>query len=107
MAAFATSEGYSVKPDAHMPFHGYYFRMLSGQTAKARGGAKNYIADGKIVGGFALVAYPAEYGDSGVMTFMINQDGSLLEKDLGETTVQRATAMTDFDPDSDWHPISN
>jgi hypothetical protein len=102
LVAFATSEGYTAKPDAHMPFHGYYFHMLNGQSAKTPGGAKNYVVDGKMVKGFAFVAYPAKYGDSGVMTFMINQDGVLLEKDLGKTTEQTATAMTEFDPDSAW-----
>jgi hypothetical protein len=105
LVAYATSEGYSVKPDAYTPFHGYYFRMLKGQSDKARGGAKNYIVDGKMVGGFAFVAYPAEYGNSGVMTFMTNQDGVLLQKDLGKTTAQTAMAMTAFDPDSGWGPV--
>ena len=58
-----------------------------------------------MIGGFAFVAYPAEYGNSGVMTFMINQDGVLLQKDLGKTTVQMATAMTEFDPDTNWRPV--
>jgi hypothetical protein len=102
MAAFATAEGYSVKPDAHVPFHGYYFRILKGQTKNAPGGAKDYVVDGKMVGGFAFVAYPAEYGNSGVMTFMINQDGVLLQKNLGKNTTETATAMTEFDPDSGW-----
>lgn len=105
LAAFATSEGYAIKPDAHVPFHGYFFQMLTGQTNKARGGAKNYLVDGKMVGGFAFVAYPAEYGNSGVMTFTINQDRVLLEKDLGKSTTQTATAMTDFDPDSGWSVV--
>jgi hypothetical protein len=102
LAAFATSEGYTVKPDAHAPFHGYFFHMLTGQSNKARGGARNYIVAGKMTGGFAFVAYPAEYGSSGVMTFIINQDGALLQKDLGNTTVQTASAMTEFDPDNSW-----
>jgi hypothetical protein len=102
LAAFATSEGYTVKPDAHVPFHGYFFHMLTGQSNKARGGAKNYVVGGKMTGGFAFVAYPAEYGNSGVMTFIISQDGVLLQKDLGNTTGQTATAMTEFDPDSSW-----
>jgi Protein of unknown function (DUF2950) len=102
LAAFATSEGYKAKPDAHTPFHGYYFHMLKGQSDKAPGGAKDYVVDGKMVGGFAFVAYPAEYGNSGVMTFIINQDGVLLQKDLGKTTTETATAMTKFDPDSSW-----
>jgi hypothetical protein len=105
LVAYATSEGYIAKPDAHMPFHGYYFRMLRGQSDKAHGGAKNYIVDGKMVGGFAFVTYPAEYGNSGVMTFMMNQDGVLLQKDLGKTTAQTAAAMTEFDPDSGWSPV--
>ena len=102
LAAFATSEGYSVKPDAHTPFHGYYFRMLQGQTDKAKGGAKDYVVDGRMVRGFAFAAYPAEYGNSGVMTFIINQDGVLYQKDLGKTTTETVTAMTKFDPDAGW-----
>jgi hypothetical protein len=102
LAAFATAEGYTVKPDAHKAFHGYYFRILKGQTANAPGGAKNYVTDGKMVGGFALVAYPAEYGNSGVMSFIISQDGVLLQKDLGKTTTETATAMNEFDPDAGW-----
>lgn len=105
LAAFATSEGYAVKPDAHVPFHGYFFHMLAGQSKKARGGAKKYTVDGKMVGGFAFVAFPAQYGNSGVMSFMINQDGVFLEKDLGKTTTELATAMTEFDPDSGWNPV--
>ena len=107
MAAYATSEGYTVKPDAHVPFHGYFFHMLTGQSNKARGGAKKYVVDGKMVGGFAFAAYPAQYGNSGVMSFMINQDGVLLEKDLGKTTTEIATAMTEFDPDEGWKPVED
>jgi hypothetical protein len=105
LAAFATAEGYSVKPNAHMPFHGYYFHMLSRQGSHAQGGAKDYIVDGKMVGGFAFVAYPAEYRDSGVMTFIMNQDGVLLQKDLGKTTTQLATSIAEFDPDSGWSSV--
>jgi len=102
MAAFATAEGYTAKSDAHTAFHGYYFHMLKGQSDKAPGGAKDYVVNGKMTGGFAFVAYPAEYGNSGVMTFIINQDGVLLQKDLGKTTTETATAMSTFDPDSSW-----
>ena len=105
LVAYATAEGYSAKPDAHVPFHGYYFHMLNGQTANATGGKKSYIVDGHMVGGFAFVAYPAEYGNSGVMTFMINQNGVLLEKDLGKDTAQIASAMREFDPDTSWRPV--
>jgi hypothetical protein len=102
LVAFATNEGYSVKPDAHTPFHGYYFHMLTSQGSQAPGGAKDYVVDGKMVKGFAFVAYPAEYGNSGIMTFIISQDGILLQKDLGKTTADIAAAMTKFDPDPTW-----
>lgn len=105
LAAFASSEGYSVKADAHAPFHGYYFHMLNSQGENAPGGAKNYLVDGKLVGGFAFVAYPAQYRNSGVMTFIMNQDGVLLQKDLGKTTPDTASALTKFDPDASWTTV--
>jgi DUF2950 family protein len=105
LAAFATTEGYSVKPNSHTPFHGYYFHMLTRQGIHAQGGARDYVVNGKMVGGFAFVAYPAEYGNSGIMTFIINQDGVLLQKDLGKTTTQTATAMSEFDPDTSWSQV--
>jgi Protein of unknown function (DUF2950) len=105
LAAYATSEGYTLRPDAHVPFHGYFFHMLTGQSNKAPGGAKKYVFDGKMVGGFAFVAYPAQYDNSGVMSFMINRDGVLLERDLGNDTSQIATAMIEFDPDPGWRPV--
>ncbi len=105
MLAYATNEGYTIKRDAHQPFHGYYFRMLFRQGSHAPGGAKDYLIGGKMVGGFAFVAYPAEYGNSGVMTFIMNQDGVLLQKDLGKTTTETASAMTEFDPDGSWNIV--
>ena len=105
LVAFATDEGYSAKPNSHVPFHGYYFHMLNRQGSHAPGGAKDYLVDGKMVNGFAFVAYPAEYGNSGVMTFIIDQDGVLLQKDLGKTTTETASAMTEFDPDAGWRPV--
>jgi hypothetical protein len=102
LAAYATNEGYAVKPDAHIPFHGYFFHMLTGQSDKAREGAKKYVVDGRMIAGYAFVAYPAEYGNSGVMTFMINQEGVLLEKDLGKGTAELAPAMNEFDPEEGW-----
>jgi Protein of unknown function (DUF2950) len=107
LAAAASAEGYSAKPDVRSAFHGYFFRMLKGQTDKAPGGAKDYLVDGKMVGGFAFVAYPAEYGNSGVMTFIIDQDGVVLQRDLGKTTAEIASAMTQFDPDASagWKPV--
>ncbi len=105
LAVAATAEGYKANPNGHTAFHGYYFQMLNGQTANAPGGAKQYVVNGKKTGGFAFVAYPAEYGNSGIMTFIINQDGVLLQKNLGKNTTQTATAMTDFDPDPSWQIV--
>lgn len=102
LAASATAEGYTANPAGHTTFHGYLFKMLTRQTDKAPDGAKDYFVNGKMTNGFAFVAYPAEYGNSGVMTFIMNQDGVLLEKDLGTNTVQIVTAMNAFDPDSSW-----
>jgi hypothetical protein len=76
--------------------------MLTRQGSNAHGGVKDYVVNGKMTGGFAFVAYPAEYRNSGVMTFMINQEGALLQKDLGTATTQTAAAMTEFDPDPSW-----
>jgi hypothetical protein len=105
LAAFATTEGYTVRPDSHAPFHGYFFHMLTRQGTQAPGGAKDYVVNGKMTGGFAFVAYPAEYSNSGVMTFIINQDDVLLQKDLGKATTETAAAMTEFDPDSSWSQV--
>ena len=81
--------------------------MLSRQGVHAPGGAKDYLVDGKMAGGFAFVAYPAEYGNSGVMTFLINQDDVLLQKDLGKSTKEIASTMSEFDPDSSWTQVVN
>jgi hypothetical protein len=101
----AAAEGYTKNTNGPTPFHGYLFKILTGQSAKAPGGAKDYVVNGKMVGGFAFVAYPASYGDSGIMTFITNQDGLLLQKDLGANTTQVASAMTIYDPDTGWDPI--
>jgi hypothetical protein len=102
LVAFASEEGVTIKPDLAQPFYGYYFRRLDGQGAAAKGGAKSYLVDGKLSGGFAYVAYPAKYNDTGVKTFIINQDGLIYSKDLGNDTVTLAKAMATFDPDQAW-----
>ena len=102
LVAFATDEGITIKPGVAQPFYGYYFRRLDNQGPAAKGGAKPYVASGKMTGGFAYVAYPAKYEESGVKTFTINQDGVVFEEDLGKDTVNRAKAMTDFNPDNTW-----
>jgi hypothetical protein len=100
--AFASAEETTTKPGQAQPFYGYYFRQLENQGPDAKGGAKPYLVDGKMTGGFAYVAYPAKYGDTGIETFIINQDGVVFEKDLGKDTVDVATKMTGFNPDKTW-----
>jgi hypothetical protein len=87
----------------HVPFNGYMFRILTRQGRHAPGGMKSYVVDGKMSAGFAFVAYPAEYRSSGVMTLIVNQSGTIYEKDLGPNTTKLAQAMTAYDPDSTWH----
>jgi hypothetical protein len=87
----------------HVPFNGYMFRILTSQGRHAPGGAKKYVVDGKMSGGFAFVAYPVEYRSSGVMTLIADQSGTIYEKDLGPNTTKLAQAMTAYDPDSSWH----
>jgi Protein of unknown function (DUF2950) len=86
-----------------VPYNGYFFRILTKQGPHAMGGAKNYIVDGVMTGGFAFIAYPAEYRSSGVMTFIVDESGAVYEKDLGSDTSKIAEAMTTYDPDSSWH----
>ena len=85
-----------------MPFHGYYFKILTAQGPSADGGAKSYIVNGDMSGGFALVAWPAEYDSTGVMTFIVGPDGVVREKDLGPQTDEAARAMTTYEPDASW-----
>ena len=84
------------------PYHGYYYRILKKQGPTASGGAYDYVVNGKMIGGFALVAYPATYGNSGVMTFIVNHDGVVYEKNLGRNTTTIAQKMTHFNPDRTW-----
>ena len=101
-AAQASAEGYTRSDTGPTPFHGYLFRPLTAQGPAAPGGAKSYISNGEMKSGFALIAYPAEYRNSGVMTFMMNQDGVVFEKDLGEKTAQVASQITEYNPDKSW-----
>ena len=105
LVAFASGEGFKVKPDSHQPFHGYFFQILDKQGPDAKGGAKSYIVNGKMTDGFAVLAYPAQYGDSGIMTFMINQNGVVYEKDLGKRTDQVVAATAQFNPDKSWRIV--
>jgi len=87
------------------PYHGYYYRLLKSQGPDAAGGAFDYVVNGKMIGGFALIAWPAEYGVSGVGTFIINHDGVVYEKDLGAGTAVQARQMTRFNPDKSWQQV--
>ena len=106
LLAEAGTEGYAVKGDLQSPYHGYYYKLLLSQGADANGGARAYVQDGKLTGGFAALAYPAEYGASGIMTFMVNQDGTVWQRDLGSKTTEAARAIDSFNPDGDWTPIA-
>jgi len=106
LVADATAQGYQRDPSGRpAPFHGYYYKVLTGQGADAPGGASDYIVDGKMTRGFAFLAYPADYGASGVMTFMIDKAGVVVEKDLGPDTEKLAPSITTFNPDSSWFEL--
>jgi hypothetical protein len=98
----AISKGYTPKSGKRQPYHGYLFRLLDAQGSHAEGGAMSYRENGALVRGYGLVAYPAAYGTSGVMTFVVNQAGVVYQKDLGKKTASVAAAMTTFDPDGSW-----
>jgi hypothetical protein len=103
LTAAAAAEGYAAGPKKQpTPFHGYYYRILTAQGPAADGGALNYIVNGDMTGGFALVAYPAEYANSGIMTFIVNQDGIVYESDLGEETYRLGAEVKEFNPDEAW-----
>ena len=107
LVAEAVKEGYGRKTGKQIagqptPYHGYYYRILKAQGKSAPGGAYDYVVNGKMIGGFALVAYPAQYGNSGIMTFIVNQDGAVYQKNLGKNTAKIAQAMESFDPDKTW-----
>ena len=106
LLAQATGEGYSrTKGEPLPPFHGYFYRSLTRQGSAAKGGARDYVVNGLQTKGFAFIAYPAEYRNSGVMTFIVNQDGIVYEKDLGPDTVKVAGAISDYNPDKTWDPV--
>jgi hypothetical protein len=104
-AAAAAAEGYPIDSQRR-PYHGYNFRTLTRQGPNAPGGEIDYLVHGKMVGGFALVAYPAEYRNSGLTTFLVNDQGNIYEKDLGSRTAAIASGMTSFDPDDTWRQVT-
>lgn len=106
LAAYAAAtEGFTPEAGKEQPFHGYFYRILTKQGAAAKVGAKDYIVNGKMTGGFAFVAYPEKYSDTGIMTFIVDQSGVVYEKNLGKDTLELAKAMTEFNPDKTWSPI--
>ena len=104
LVAQATKQGYRTG-GGRTPFHGYYFKILDKQGAAAPGGELEYVVHGKMIGGFGLVAYPAEYRNSGVMTFIVNNQGVVYQKDLGPRTAQLAERMTAYNPDKTWQKV--
>jgi hypothetical protein len=105
LVAQARAEGYKGAGGKPVPYHGYYYKLLTGQGKDAPGGAYDYLVRGKMMGGFGVVAYPAQYGSSGIMTFTVNQDGVVYQKDLGAKTASVAQSMTKFNPDKTWTAV--
>jgi Tfp pilus assembly protein FimT len=107
LMARATEEGYSARKPGEKPrpYHGYYFKILQSQGSKAPGGERDYIINGKMTAGFGLLAYPAQYGVSGIMTFTVNQKGIVYEKDLGPKTKEVVDALIKYDPDETWKTV--
>jgi hypothetical protein len=108
LVASASAAEHARQPaESPVPYYGYFYRILTEQGADAPGGAKSYIVDGKLTGGFALIAYPAEYRSSGIMTFIVNQDGVIYQQDLGDQTGELAPKMTAYNPDGSWEPAQH
>jgi hypothetical protein len=120
LVALARSEGYgsggpantgqkkkASATEEHAPFHGYYFKILTRQGVSAPGGRYSYIINGNMIAGFALVAYPATWGNSGVMTFIVNQQGRVYQKNLGADTAKIAGAMSEYNPDPSWKRVDD
>ncbi len=105
LAARAAADGYRKNEKGPAPFHGYMYRMLKGQTGSAESGALDYVVKGRAIGGFAVIAWPAKYGNSGIMTFIVNQDGKVYQADLGPETSTRAGAVQRFDPGKSWSQV--
>ncbi len=99
---FARAVGYTNAGEKPQPFNGYFFRILTRQGDQAQGGATDYAANGKLTGGFAVLAYPAEYRNSGIMTFIVGKDGTIYQKDLGEKTTDLGAAMVQYNPGDGW-----
>src|SRR5262249_21281824 len=104
LVANALAEGYTQRGE---PYHGYHFKILTGQGANAPGGAMSYLNNGDMTGGFAMIAWPSEYESTGVMTFLVSRNGIVYQKDLGPTTQAMASAVAAYNPDRTWNPVSD
>jgi hypothetical protein len=107
LVAEAVDEGYGIREEGEgpRPYHGYYFKMLTAQGPNAPGGAKTYLEDGRLTDGFGLLAWPASYGNSGIMSFQVNQRGMVYQADLGEETPAVAKAIDAYDPGAGWEAV--
>jgi hypothetical protein len=106
LVSASREKGYFEKETSKpQPYHGYYYRILTAQGENASGGAYDYIINGKMIGGFAVIAWPSDYGNSGVMTFIVSNDGVVYQKDLGEDTENQAQKIKLFDPDKSWEKV--
>lgn len=105
LLTLANTDDYANETTKPRPFHGYYYRIINRQGSHAPGGVKKYLVNGKMTGGFAFVAYPAEYRSSGVMTFIVNRDGIVYQKDLGPQTAIRSRTLAQYDPDATWRKV--
>lgn len=106
LVAEARAEGYTPRKagEGPRPFHGYIFKILTKQGAAAPGGKYNYVINGNMIAGFAMIAYPANWGQSGIMTFIVNQQGKVYQRNLGPKTAELAAAITEYNPDKNWKP---
>ena len=108
LAAEAAQEGYRPKGEERIPYHGYFFKILTAQDADADGGKKNYLdRRGNMTKGFALLAYPSRWNASGIMTFLVSADGVVYQKDRGVQTLAEAESSKDFNPDRSWEPVAD
>lgn len=105
VASASAAENEGQPTESPVPYYGYFYRILTEQGPDAAGGAKSYLVDGTMTGGFALIAYPAEYRSSGVMTFIVNQDGVIYQQDLGDQTAELASKTTAYNPNNSWEPV--
>jgi hypothetical protein len=108
LVADAAEEGYRSGKGEPVPYHGYFYRLLKAQGSSAPGGARSYLdKQGRLTGGFGVVAWPATHGNSGVMTFVVNQQGIVFQKDLGEDTAKAVAKIQAYDPDTSWTPVDD